>query len=238
MLKVYPNDEEFNRFAAERFIEIGKAAIAERERFTVALSGGSTPKAIYRMLASEKFRDKIGWKSVFFFFGDERNVAPVSDESNFKMVNKALFEPLNIDKDKIYRWRTEIQTPEKIAKDYNDSIEYYFLGFPKFDLVLLGMGADGHTASLFPFSEALKETKKIAVANTIEKLEMTRLTITFPTINSARNVLFLVKGEEKAETLRDVLRGEFQPEKLPAQRVKPEGGELLWLVDGAAARFL
>ncbi|HEX8637480.1 MAG TPA: 6-phosphogluconolactonase [Pyrinomonadaceae bacterium] len=238
MLKVCPNEEEFNRFAAERFIEIGKAAIAERGRFTVALSGGSTPKAIYRMLASETFRDKIEWKSVFFFFGDERNVAPDSEESNFKMANETLFEPLNIDKDKIYRWHTEIQTPEKIAEDYNDGIEYYFRSFPKFDLVLLGMGADGHTASLFPFSEALKETKKIAVANKIEKLETTRLTLTFPVINNARNVVFLVKGGNKAETLHAVLRGDFQPEKFPSQNVKPESGELFWLIDEAAARFL
>jgi 6-phosphogluconolactonase len=238
MIKVFANGEELNLFAAEKFIEIGSAAIAERGQFTVSLAGGSTPKSLYQLLSSEQFKDKINWKSVFFFFGDERNVAPDSDESNFKMANENLFAPLNIDKDKIYRWETEFQTSEKIADEYEESVKYFFRGFPKFDLILLGIGADGHTASLFPFSQALSETKKIAVANTVEKLETTRLTLTFPVINNSRNVVFLVKGEDKAETLREVLRGEFKPEKFPAQNVKPADGELFWLTEGNAARFL
>lgn len=238
MIKIYSNDEELFSNAAEKFIEIGNEAIAERERFAVALAGGSTPKALYHLIASEKFRGKIDWTRCFFFFGDERNVAPHSDESNFKMANEEFFEPLNIEPDKIYRWHTERQTPERIAEDYADGLEFFFRGFPKFDLILLGMGADGHTASLFPFSDALNETEKIAVANRVEKLETTRLTLTFPVINNARNVVFLVKGEDKAETLRAVLRGEFEPEKFPSQNVKPINGELFWLVDESAARFL
>jgi 6-phosphogluconolactonase len=238
MIEIFPNSDELNRFAAEKFIEIGSKAIKNRGRFSVALAGGSTPKSLYQLLASAEYKNKIPWGSVFFFFGDERNVAADSDESNFKMANENLFEPLNIDEDKIYRWETEFRMPEKIAEDYADIMEYFFRGFPKFDLILLGMGADGHTASLFPFSQALNETEKIAVANPVEKLKTTRLTLTFPVICNARNVIFLVKGEDKAETLHEVLRGEFQPEKFPSQNVKPENGELFWLVDEAAARFL
>lgn len=238
MLKVYPNDAELNRSAAEKFIEIGNQAIAERGRFTVALSGGSTPKALYQSLASDEFRDKIDWESVFFFFGDERNVAPDSNESNFKMASENLFAPMSIEEDFIFRWQTELKPVQKIVEDYAARLEKFFGGFPEFDLILLGMGADGHTASLFPFTEALNETEKTAVANRIEKLETTRLTLTFPVINNARNIVFLVKGEDKAETLRAVLRGEFQPKKFPSQNVKPKNGELFWLVDGAAARFL
>ena len=238
MLKICPNDEQFNRSAAEKFVEIGNKAIAERGRFTAALSGGSTPKAIYQLLASEEFRNKIDWKSVFFFFGDERNVAADSDESNFKMANENLFTRLNIEKDKILRWQTQLTSAQKIAEDYAARVQKFFRGFPVFDLILLGMGADGHTASLFPFSEALNEAEAIAVANRLEKLETTRLTLTFPVINNARNVIFLIKGEDKAETLREVLRGEFQPEKYPSQNVNPKNGELFWLVDDAAARFL
>lgn len=238
MIRIFEDTEQLNRFAAEKFVEIAKEAIEKRGQFTVALAGGSTPKSFYQLLASKEFLDKIYWKLIFFFFGDERNVAPNSDESNFKMANENLLEPLNIDKDKIYRWHVEREIPKKIIDDYADGIEYFFRGFPHFDLILLGMGDDGHTASLFPFTEALSETEKIAAANYVGKLNTIRFTLTFPVINNARNVVFLVKGADKAETLQAVLQGEFQPEKYPSQNVKPTGGNLFWLVDREAARLL
>lgn len=275
MLKVYPNDEEFNRSAAEKFVEIGNEALEERGFFTVALAGGSTPKSLYQTLASEEFRDKLDWASVFFFFGDERNIAHDNEESNLRMAEQNLFLPLvkyRLEQPRRARmpktprsptfapprlvdsqrdeplfgtmipWQTPHDDADKIAADYEKVIRNTFHlsenEFPRFDLILLGMGADGHTASLFPYTDALNETKKIAVANKVEKLDITRLTFTFPVINNARNVIFLVKGDGKAETLREVLRGEFQWEKFPAQNVKPNNGELFWLVDGAAARFL
>jgi 6-phosphogluconolactonase len=275
MIKIFSNGKELNRFAAEKFVEIGNEAIEDRGFFSLALAGGSTPKSLYQLLASEEFRDKLDWASVFFFFGDERNVAPDDDESNFRMAEQNLFLPLVkyrlehphtaqtpktprsptfpvhrlVDPQRneslfgiMYRWQTPGENTEEIAADYEKAIRKFFNlsdnEFPRFDLILLGMGDDGHTASLFPFTEALKETKKIAVANKVEKLETTRLTLTFPVINNARNVIFLVKGEDKAETLRRVLRGEFEPEKFPSQNVKPEDGSLFWLVDLAAARFL
>ena len=238
MIKIFDDADGLNRFAAEKFVEIVDEAIKNRGQFTVALAGGSTPKSLYQLLASNDFQSKINWKPIFFFFGDERNVAPDSDESNFKMANETLLEPLNIDIDKIYRWHVEREIPKKIGDDYADAIKYFFRGFPNFDLILLGMGDDGHTASLFPFTEALQETEKLAVANPVEKLDTIRFTLTFPVINNARNVIFLVKGADKAETLRAVLQGEFQPEKYPSQNVKPINGNLFWLVDREAAGLL
>lgn len=246
MLKIFSDKKELNYFAAERFVEIANNSIhSEYGRFTVALAGGSTPKSLYQLLAGDKFKDKIDWSKAFFFFGDERNVLPDSDESNFKMANESLFEPLKIAETNIFRWKTELKNAEEIANDYEKAILTHFNSNAvadgsdlQFDLILLGMGADGHTASLFPFTEALNEIGLIATENRVEKLNTIRLTLTFPTINNARNVIFLVSGAEKAEALREVLQGEFQPDKFPAQKVKLNGGNLLWLVDGDAARLL
>ncbi|HEY0461491.1 MAG TPA: 6-phosphogluconolactonase [Pyrinomonadaceae bacterium] len=241
MIKVFPDIEELNNFAADKFVEIARESIEKRGKFTAALSGGSTPKALFQLLASDKFRDKVDWAKVFFFFGDERNVLPDDAESNFRMANENLFQPLNTAAQNILYWNTELDSTEEIAQDYATTLTVFFeaqINFPRFDLILLGIGADGHTASLFPFTEALGETEKIAVANYVEKLNDWRFTLTFPVINNARNVIFLVAGEEKAETLREVLDGEFKPEKLPSQQVRPANGNLFWLVDQPAARFL
>lgn len=233
-IKILSTEELFT-FATEKFVELANNFInSEQKSFTVALAGGSTPKEFYKLLASKKFKDKIDWTKVFFFFGDERNVPIDSVESNFKMANESLFEPLKINQENIYRWKIELEDVKKIAKDYAKKVS----SFGKiFDLILLGMGNDGHTASLFPHTKALHETEKIAVENWVEKLNTWRFTLTFPTINNARNVMFLVKGEDKAEVLQKVLEGEFLPEELPSQNVKPIGN-LLWLVDKSAASKL
>lgn len=242
MLKVFPTIEELNDFAAGRFIEIGNESIEKRGQFIVALAGGSTPKALYQLLASEKYKNKIDWASVFFFFGDERNVLPDDKESNFRMANENLFEPLKIFEQNIFRWETEFENAVSIANDYETKIIDFFDlrdgELPKFDLILLGMGDDGHTASLFPFTGALNETARIAVENKVEKLNTTRLTFTYPAINNADNVFFLVKGADKSETLKQVLEGEFEPLKFPSQNVQPTNGNLFWLVDSDAAEFL
>lgn len=241
-LKIFSAIEELNRFAADKFIEIGNAAIEKRSEFTVALAGGSTPKSLYRLLASDEYNNKILWDSVFFFFGDERNVLPDNAESNFRMANENLFEPLGINAENIFHWNTEFEVPDVIAKDYETKIMDFFdlaeNEFPRFDLIILGMGDDGHTASLFPFTEALEENEKIVTENFVKKLDTWRLTFTFPTINNASNVFFLVKGDDKAEALKNVLQGEFQPQRFPAQNVKPKDGKLFWLVDELAAKFL
>ncbi len=243
MIKVFPNIEELNFFAAEKFVEIGRRTVGEDGRFSVALSGGSTPKALFKLLSSNNFKDKVDWSKVFFFFGDERSVFPDHDESNFKMARENLFEPLKIAEKNVFRWQTELETASAIAEDYTQILHGFFGDssnlsarfIPRFDLIFLGMGADGHTASLFPFTPALLENEKIAVANRVDKLNTTRLTLTFPTINNARNVIFLVAGADKAASLQKVLRGEFEPEKFPSQKVKPKNGELFWLIDKKAA---
>ncbi len=223
--------KDLYKVAAEKFIEIANDSIAKRGKFTVALAGGSTPKALYQLLATKN----LAWEKVIFFFGDERNVPINSVESNFKMANETLFLPLNINQNNIYRWQTELETPKKVAESYAEKIDKFT---QTFDLVLLGMGDDGHTASMFPYSMALSETKKSALENWVEQQNSWRFTISFPTINNARNIIFLIKGEEKSEILRNVLEGEFRPERLPSQLVKPENGKLLWLLDENVAKLL
>ncbi len=238
-IKIFDSINELNFFAAEQFVVLASQSINERGRFTVALAGGSTPKSLYQLLASGKYKDQIEWRKIFFFFGDERNVFPEDAESNFRMANENLLVPLNIAGENIFRWQTELKNAPQIADEYAESLLNFFQDkLPRFDLILLGMGGDGHTASLFPFTEALKETEKIAVANSVEKLDAVRLTLTYPLINNARNVMFLVKGADKAEVVREVLQRKFQPEKLPSQAVKSETGELYWLIDTEAAALL
>ncbi len=236
------DSDDLNKIAGEKFVSIAQKAIAENGRFNVALAGGSTPKSLYKLLASENFRSRIDWRKVFFFFGDERNASIDSDESNFRMANENMLEPLQISPANIFRWQTEFGDAKVIAENYEKNIiEFFDLReneFPGFDLILLGMGDDGHTASLFPFTEALNETEKIAVANQVEKLNATRLTLTFTAINNASNIIFLVVGASKAAVLKEVLEGEFKPEKFPAQNINPKHGNLFWLIDRQAAQFL
>ena len=236
------DSDELKRIAAEKFVSIARNALKRKDKFTVALAGGSTPKSLYNLLASEKFRSQINWKKVFFFFGDERNVLPDSDESNFRMANENLLNPLQISPENIFRWETELEDAEKIAENYEKTIKEFFdlakNELPRIDLILLGMGDDGHTASLFPCTEALRETKRIAVVNFVEKLNTNRLTFTFSAINNASNVVFLVSGATKANALKEVLEGEFQLEKFPSQNVNLKNGNLFWLIDSQAAQVL
>jgi len=243
-IKIFPNIEDLNNFAAERFVEIAAESIEKSGQFTVALAGGSTPKALYQLLAAEPFKNQIEWGKVFFFLGDERFVPEDDPESNFRMLKENLFEPLHISQANIFRWNAGKKSPEETAKEYEIAMSWIFIEDeeertrPVFDLILLGMGGDGHTASLFPYTKALSETNRFAVANPVEKLQTTRLTLTFPVINYARNIMFLVSGAEKAETVRAVLEGDFQPDKFPSQNVKPENGDLYWLLDEKAAALL
>lgn len=241
-IHIFPDLETLNQSAAEMFIRIGSEAIRKSGRFTAALAGGSTPESLYRLFSGEQFKDQIEWRKVFFFFGDERNVSPENEQSNFRMANENLFLPLQIPDENIFRWRTELKNAENIAEEYEKTIRVFFNlsenEFPRFDLILLGMGDDGHTASLFPFTEALSENKKIAAANEVEKLATVRLTLTFPVFNNAANIFFLVAGENKTETLQAVLEGDSQPEKYPSQNVNPENGSIYWLVDERAAKML
>lgn len=231
---VSKDPDELASLAAAEFGRLAKEALRDRGSFSVALSGGSTPLLLYKYLLDSV----VDWERVFFYFGDERNVAPDEDASNFKGANKVLFRPLRIREDNIFRWRTELATPLEVADDYERTLQKLSSDLPRFDLVLLGMGSDGHTASLFPRTDALNETQRFAVANWVPQLGSWRFTLTYPVINNARNVMFLAAGENKAEVLREVIKGELKAAELPSQGVRPTSGELNWFVDRAAASML
>jgi 6-phosphogluconolactonase len=240
IIKVSSGLNELSREAAEFFVVTASDAIDRDGQFTVSLSGGSTPKALYRLLSSE-YGDSIDWSRVSFFFGDERFVPIDSNESNFRMVNEALFEPLRIPDSNIFRWKTELDTAEVAAADYDTRMSSYFElspgQLPQFDLTLLGLGEDGHTASLFPDTTALEIVDRLAVANWVDKLKTYRLTMTFPVINNSAVCAFLAAGESKAGVLAKI-QDHASPAAYPAERVAPVDGELYWFLDEAAASKL
>lgn len=220
------------RALADTILTCARAALDERGTFDIALSGGSTPKAAYRLLAAEP--DALDWKRVRFFFGDERCVAPTSDESNYHTARTMLFDPLGIALDRVFRMRGEID-PNEAARDYATILSREVGASPAFDLVVLGLGPDAHTASLFPGTDPETDAARLVRAPWVEKFSTHRLTITPTVINAARDVVFATAGEEKAEALYDVLEGDFDPTRFPAQIVRLESGRVRWLVDRAAA---
>ncbi|MEO8574607.1 MAG: 6-phosphogluconolactonase [Pyrinomonadaceae bacterium] len=238
-IQIKRNSLELNEAAAELFIRLAHDSINAYRNFSVALSGGSTPRSLYALLASEKYRSSISWELVSFFFGDERAVPPDSDESNYRMAHETLLGPLRISEEQIHRWQTELSNINDAAAIYEtDLCKYLERSKRGLDLILLGLGDDAHTASLFPHSPALHEKERLAVANHIEKLNSDRLTMTFPLINSAANIVFLVAGSSKAEAVAQVIEGQNRPDDYPAQMVKPEKGRVTWLLDEDAAALL
>jgi 6-phosphogluconolactonase len=224
--------------AAERFTRLAQGAAASRGRFSVALSGGSTPGELYSILAKPPFRARVPWQQVHLFWGDERCVPPDEPGSNYRLAEERLISQVPIPPDNVHRVRGELE-PRMAAQVYDRVLQDYFCG-PKtrFDLVLLGLGNDGHTASLFPGSPLLGETERLAAATTAiyEDRPAQRVTLTLPAINTARDILFLVKGSDKAEIVRAVL--EEARSHLPARRVRPMAGQATWLLDAAAASLL
>ncbi len=227
---------------AEEFVTCAKKAISQRGRFTVALSGGSTPVRFYQALVEGGLASKVDLSKVYFFFGDERDVSPESERSNYRLARDLFFKPLSVPSSNVIRWMTEIIDAKEVAVKYEQSLRRFFElkpgEFPVFDLVLLGLGDDCHTASLFPNTDALKVTDRIAVMNRVEILDSNRLTLTFPVINSARKIIFAVTGPEKAEALKEAVEGERNCSRFPAGCVKPTDGELVWLADKDAAALL
>jgi 6-phosphogluconolactonase len=229
--------------AASMFADEASRAIADRGVFNVALSGGSTPRAVFSLLANDPtLRSQVEWKQVRFFWGDERHVPPNHPDSNYRMVREAMLDRLPIDPDRVYRIKGEDPDAARAAADYETTLRTVFdpkaEELPHFDLILLGMGPDGHTASLFPGTEAVRETRRLVVANHVTTLNTDRITLTAPVLNAGSTVLFLVTGENKAPALRDVLEGPYDPDRLPSQLVRPRRGRLIWLVDPPAARLL
>lgn len=233
---------DVSRYAAEEFVRLANEATGSGGRFTVALSGGSTPKALYTLLATDTFRVRIPWEKVHLFWGDERCVPPDHADSNYRMVRESLLNHAPIPKENIYRILGEDSDPGKAATSYESTLRESFgltpTQLPRFDLVLLGMGDDGHTASLFPHTAALSEMQRLVVANYVEKFGTHRLTLTIPVINHAAQVVFLISGGSKAAVLKEVLEGKDDPHRLPSRLIHPVTGKLLYIIDQAAGQEL
>jgi 6-phosphogluconolactonase len=242
-VRILPDGAAIARRAAQKFVEAGAAAVNEKGSFSVVLAGGSTPKALYGLLANDPvLRAQVPWDKMRVFFGDERHVGPDHPDSNFRMANEAMVSKSPLKPAQVTRIKGEYPDAEQAAREYELAIRSYFEladgEFPRFDLVLLGLGSEGHTASLFPGTRALHEKQRIAVSNWVGKLLAERITLTPPTINHAAHVIFMVTGADKAPALTAVLERVYEPDQLPAQLIRPGNGTLLWLVDTAAGGLL
>ena len=250
-VEVLPDPATLARAGAEHFVALATAAITERGRFAVALSGGETPRGMHAELARAPSLDQVDWSRVHVFWSDERCVPPDRPGSNFRMARETLLDHVPLPRHNIHRIRGEVEA-ERAAAKYERELREFFAGSsertasgdggepPCFDLILLGMGEDGHTASLFPGTPALRERRRWVMAHYVEKLDAWRITLTLPVINAAADVLFLVSGAKKAETLRRVLVDPAPPDadQLPARLVAPTAGRVVWLVDAAAAALV
>jgi 6-phosphogluconolactonase len=242
-LVVLDDPEAVAQAAAERFVAVARAARAARGRAAVALSGGSTPRRLHDLLAAPPFASRVDWTALEVFWGDERCVPPTHPDSNFRMARETLLDRVPVRSDGIHRIAAEGDDPDAAAASYERELARVLGGTPggvppALDLILLGMGADGHTASLFPDTPALHERRRWAVATRLAGPGGGRITLTYPVLARAAHVMFLVTGRDKAGTLHQVLDGPPAAERLPAQAVRPEAGELVWLVDRDAAAAL
>jgi len=234
-VNVYESPEELAEAAAREFAARAVEAIEERGRFAAVLAGGSTPKATYKILARD-YADGIDWSKIHVFFGDERTVPPDHEDSNYRMAREALLDHVPVGS--VHRMQGELP-PDEAAEAYEAELRDFFgpEDLPRFDLILLGIGGDGHTASLFPETSALEVHDRLVVANPVLKLETTRITLTVPVINAARAVYFLVAGEDKAGALKQILEADPDPREYPASLIQPQGGPK-WMLDQSAASDL
>jgi 6-phosphogluconolactonase len=240
-IRTLATPQELFAAAAEEVVQSANEAVAERGRFTITLSGGSTPRSLYTLLATNA-RTSLPWDRTFFFWGDERHVPPSDPDSNYRMAEETLLSKIPVAATNVFRIPAENPDAAAAAKAYELTLRKFFAlqpgEFPKFDLILLGMGPDGHTASLFPETAALQEKSRLVVANWIEKFKTSRITLTLPVLNAARCVAFLVSGTEKATALRAVLESDAPGEQCPSKLVRPTDGKLIWFADRAAASGL
>jgi 6-phosphogluconolactonase len=236
-LRVLPDAAALAEAAAQLFVQCARRAVAEAGRFTVALSGGSTPNAVFERLASAH-KDALDWTRVLFFWGDERLVPPTDPQSNYGVAKAKLLDHVPVPPENVFRVRGELPAAEAVSRVAGDLRQVFKLApgkWPVFDLVYLGIGADGHTASLFPGSEALANHQDLAAAVHVKALNPERVTLTYPVLNAAACVAVLASGSGKAAILKAALGA---PAGLPIQGVKPRDGQMLWLVDAAAAGTL
>jgi 6-phosphogluconolactonase len=239
-LHVYENAEELAHAGAELFVDGAAEAIRVQGRFRIALSGGSTPRRVYQLLATPAFSSRVDWDGVDLFWGDERYVPADARDSNYRMTAEALLDHVPVPPANVHGVRTEISPASAAASAYEDEIRQVFresASVPHFDLIYLGLGTNGHTASLFPHSPALHESSRLVVADLVAEVNAWRISMTLPLLNHACIVAFLIEGEKKAQVLKEVLLGPRDPERLPAQLIAPQG-KLLWMVDEAAAALV
>jgi len=240
-IRTLTTPQELYAAAAEEVVRTANEAVAQRARFTIVLSGGSTPKSLYNLLATNA-RTALPWDRMFFFWGDERHVPPTDPDSNYGMADETLLSKIPVPAGNVFRIKAENPDAAAVAEAYEQTILKFFQlksgEVPNFDLILLGMGPDGHTASLFPGTTALQEKSRLVVANWVEKMKTHRITLTLPVLNAARCVTFLVSGTDKASVLRAVLEEDVPEEQYPSKLVRPAAGKLIWLLDRAAASQL
>lgn len=235
MLQIFENLSELSRAAAQFICDASKKNISEKGNFSLVLSGGETPRTTYALLAEEFFKEQIEWNRVKLFFGDERCVPENDAKSNYRMVNEVLLQHVSIPRENIFPIPTNY-TPEGDAMKYEETLKENFpTPFPEFDFIFLGLGENGHTASLFPYTNILNEKIRWVKEVYVEEQKSFRISLTAPAINSAKEKVFLVSGKNKAKTLSDVLKGEHIPEKFPVQLIE---GNIIWMVDGEAGGLL
>ena len=242
-IRVLADGAAIAKRAAQEFVQAAATAVRTRGSFNVALAGGSTPKALYSLLVNDPaLRSQVPWDKIHLFFGDERHVAPDHPDSNFRMATEAMISKSPLKLEQVTRIKGEYPDAEQAALEYEKSLREYFKlkdgEYPRFDLVLAGMGSEGHTLSLFPGTTALHADRRLVVRNWIGKLYTERITLTAPAASNAAQIIFMVTGADKAPALKAVLEGPFEPEQLPAQLLQPQNGKLLWLVDAAAGSML
>jgi len=239
---IFPDSAAIARRASEIFVDAAKSAVAANGAFRVALSGGSTPKALNQLLAAEPLKSQLPWDNMHIFFGDERHAGPDDPDSNYRMTNETLFTRVPLQPTQIHRIMGEYPDTEKAAQEYEALLRKEFTlsagQLPRFDLMFLGMGDEGHTLSLFPGTKALHDHGRLVMHNWVGKLYTERVTCTAPVANNSAQVVFMVGGAAKAPALKAVLEGPYEPEQLPSQLIKPTNGKLLWLLDAAAAKML
>jgi 6-phosphogluconolactonase len=242
-IQIVANADALYQAAAAEFVHQAGEAVEAKGACTVALSGGSTPKGLYGLLADDPaWRGQVPWDNMHVFWGDERHVPPDHPDSNYRMAYEAMLSKVPIPPANVHRIKSEHPDARQAADDYEQTLQAFFHlaagQLPRFDLIFLGLGPEGHTASLFPGTKALHETSRLVVSTWVGKLFTERITLTPPVLNNAACVIFLVSGGDKALPLKAVLEGPDEPEQLPAQLFRPSHGRLLWLVDRAAARLL
>jgi 6-phosphogluconolactonase len=240
-IRIFATTQDLFQAAAAQFVVLATEAVRERGRFTVALSGGSTPRSLFSLLAAP-YQSEVPWKRTFFFWGDERHVPPDDPESNYRMARESLLSKIPAPPENVFRVHAEEADAAQAAELYEQDLRRFFAlkpgEFPRFDLIHLGMGPDGHTASLFPATAVLNEKARLVVANWVPKFNTYRLTMTLPVLNNAANVTFLAAGADKAEAVHQVLEGSGAGDQFPSKLIAPPSGKLVWMIDEAAAAKL